>query len=280
MTTLSNLKRHRVLISGAVLTAFLIVFALLSIFWTPGDPTRIRIAMRLKGPLEAGLLGTDQYGRDVVSLLMVGAKNSLAIAWPAVGIGAVCGVLLGSAAAAWKGLFEEIAMRACDVTFAFPAILSAIMLGAAIGQGPTAAIWAIALFNVPVFARVTRGAARRVWAMDYILAARASGKTPWAIAWQDVLPNIASVIVIQLTIQLAVAIIAEAGFSFIGIGVSPPNPSWGRMLKESQTFLQQAPHLAVAPGIAIALAVLGLNLLGDGLRDLLDPDMRRRGRGR
>jgi len=280
MISLSSLKRHRIFFCGAVLTSLLVAFALLSMVWTPGDPMRIRIAMRLKGPLEAGLLGTDQYGRDVASLLMVGARNSLAIAWPAVGMGAVFGIALGSAAAAWKGLFEEIAMRACDVTFAFPAILSAIMIGAAIGQGPSAAIWAIALFNVPVFARVTRGAAKRIWSMDYILAARASGKTPWAIAWQDVLPNIASVIIIQLMIQLAVSIIAEAGFSFVGIGVSPPNPSWGRMLKESQTFLQQAPHLAIAPGVAIALAVLGLNLLGDGLRDMLDPDMRRRGRGR
>ena len=261
---------------GGALTSLLIATALLSTIWTPEAPTRVRIALRLKGPLEAGLLGTDHFGRDVTSLLMAGAWNSLAIAWPAVLLGAAIGIAIGCAAAALRGIVDEIAMRASDVVFAFPAVLSAIMLGALVGSGPMAAILAIAVFNVPVFARVTRSVALQVWTFDYIAAARAVGKHPLRITWEDVLPNIAGVLIVQVTIQLALAILTEAGLSYLGLGVRPPNPSWGRMLSDAQTYLAQAPHLAIAPGIAIALSVLGLNLLGDGLRDALDPTLRDR----
>jgi peptide/nickel transport system permease protein len=264
------------LLIGGTLTALLIGTALLSLVWTPEAPTRVRIPLRLKGPLEAGLLGTDHFGRDVVSLIMAGAWNSLAIAWPAVLLGAAVGTAIGCAAAAWKGIADEIAMRVSDVVFAFPAVLSAIMIGALLGSGPTAAILAIAVFNVPVFARVTRGVALQVWTLDYIAAARAIGKHPLRITWEDVMPNIAGALIVQVTIQLALAILTEAGLSYLGLGVRPPNPSWGRMLSDAQTYLSQAPHLAIAPGIAIALSVLGLNLLGDGLRDALDPTLRGR----
>jgi peptide/nickel transport system permease protein len=264
------------LLIGGTLTALLIGTALLSLVWTPEAPTRVRIPLRLKGPLEAGLLGTDHFGRDVVSLIMAGAWNSLAIAWPAVLLGAAVGTAIGCAAAAWKGIADEVAMRVSDVVFAFPAVLSAIMIGALLGSGPTAAILAIAVFNVPVFARVTRGVALQVWTLDYIAAARAIGKHPLRITWEDVMPNIAGALIVQVTIQLALAILTEAGLSYLGLGVRPPNPSWGRMLSDAQTYLSQAPHLAIAPGIAIALSVLGLNLLGDGLRDALDPTLRGR----
>ena len=273
----SRIRLNTALVVGGILTALLIITALLSLIWTPEVPTRVRVVMRLKAPLEAGLLGTDHFGRDVVSLLMVGAWNSLAIAWPAVLLGAAIGIAIGCAAAAWKGIADEIAMRASDVVFAFPAVLSAIMIGALVGSGPLAAILAIAVFNVPVFARVTRGVALQVWTLDYIAAARAIGKHPLRITWEDVMPNIAGALIVQVTIQLALAILTEAGLSYLGLGVRPPNPSWGRMLSDAQTYLSQAPHLAIAPGIAIALSVLGLNLLGDGLRDALDPTLKARG---
>jgi peptide/nickel transport system permease protein len=276
MSRRSTLPLNATLVIGGVLTALLIGTALLSLVWTPEAPTRVRIPLRLKGPLEAGLLGTDHFGRDVVSLIMAGAWNSLAIAWPAVLLGAAIGTAIGCAAAAWKGIADEIAMRVSDVVFAFPAVLSAIMIGALLGSGPTAAILAIAVFNVPVFARVTRGVALQVWTLDYIAAARAIGKHPLRITWEDVMPNIAGALIVQVTIQLALAILTEAGLSYLGLGVRPPNPSWGRMLSDAQTYLSQAPHLAIAPGIAIALSVLGLNLLGDGLRDALDPTLRGR----
>jgi len=277
MSTRSAIRWNAALVIGGILTAILIATALLSLVWTPEVPTRVRVAMRLKAPLDVGLLGTDHFGRDVLSLLMVGAWNSLAIAWPAVLLGAAIGTAIGCAAAAWKGLADEIAMRVSDVIFAFPAVLSAIMIGALVGSGPLAAILAIAVFNVPVFARVTRGVAMQVWSLDYIAAARAIGKHPFRITWEDVLPNIAGALIVQVTIQLALAILTEAGLSYLGLGVRPPNPSWGRMLSDAQTYLSQAPHLAIAPGIAIALSVLGLNLLGDGLRDALDPTLKARG---
>ena len=264
------------LVIGGVLTLGLIAVAVLSTVWTPEVATRVRVAMRLKAPLELGLLGTDHFGRDVLSMLMAGAWNSLAIAFPAVLLGALVGVVIGSTAAALRGWFDEVAMRAADVVFAFPAVLSAIMLGAVLGSGPTAAILAIAVFNVPVFARVTRGVALQVWTLDYVAAARALGKRPLRIALDEVLPNIAGALIVQVTIQLAFAILTEAGLSYLGLGVRPPNPSWGRMLNDAQTYLGQAPHLAIAPGLAVALSVLGLNLLGDGLRDRLDPTLRER----
>jgi peptide/nickel transport system permease protein len=265
------------LIIGAVLTVGLVAVAVLSTVWTPEAPTRVRVPLRLKAPLELGLLGTDHFGRDVLSMLMAGAWNSLAVAFPAVLLGALLGVAVGSTAAAVRGWFDELTMRAADIVFAFPAALSAIMLGAALGSGPTAAILAIAVFNIPVFARVTRGVALQVWTLDYVAAARALGKRPLRIAVDEVLPNIAGALIVQLTIQLAFAILTEAGLSYLGLGVRPPNPSWGRMLNDAQTYLAQAPHLAIAPGVAIALSVLGLNLLGDGLRDRLDPTLRERG---
>ncbi|MBF9232224.1 ABC transporter permease [Microvirga alba] len=277
MKRILRLRWNTALIVGGILTSLLIVTALTSLVWTPEVPTRVRIAMRLKAPLEAGLLGTDHFGRDVTSLLMVGAWNSLSIAWPAVLLGAAIGIAIGCAAAAWKGIADEIAMRASDVIFAFPAVLSAIMIGALVGSGPLAAVLAIAVFNIPVFARVTRGVALQVWTLDYIAAARAIGKHPLKITLEDVLPNIAGALIVQVTIQLALAILTEAGLSYLGLGVRPPNPSWGRMLSDAQTYLTQAPHLAIAPGVAIALSVLGLNLLGDGLRDALDPTLRGRG---
>lgn len=270
------LLRHPTLLLGGLVTALLLGVALVSLVWTPASPTAIQIAQRLKPPLQAGLLGADHFGRDVASMLMAGAWNSLSVAFVAVLLGMLGGIALGTLAAAWRGWAEEVAMRIADVTFAFPAVLSAIMIGALIGPGATTAVIAIGVFNIPVFARVSRGAALQLWERDFVLAARAAGKGPVLITLHHVLPNIAGLLVVQATIQLALAILAEAGLSFLGIGLPPPNPSWGRMLSDAQTYLGQAPHLAVLPGLAIALAVLGLNMLGDGLRDLIDPKLRRK----
>lgn len=259
------------LVAGSAIVGLLVAMALVSLVWTPASPTRMAIAQKLKPPLEAGLLGTDQFGRDVLSILMVGAQNSLSVAALAVLLGSVGGTLVGVLAAACRGRVEELVMRACDVVFAFPPIVSAMMLGALLGPGRTTAIVAIAVFMVPVFARVTRSTALQIWSRDYILAARGAGKGSVGITFAHVLPNIASQIVVQVTIQLGLAILTEAGLSFLGLGAPPPTPSWGRMLADAQVQMAAAPWLAIVPGTTIALAVLGLNLLGDGLRDLLDP---------
>ena len=206
----------------------------------------------------------------------MGARNSILVGLIAVSIGLAVGTALGLLAAARGGWLEELIMRLADFTFAFPAILSAIMLTAVFGAGIVNAIIAIGIFNIPTFARITRASARSIWAREYVLAARACGKGPWRITLDHVLPNMLSVLIVQATIQFALAILAEAALSYLGLGTQPPQPSWGRMLAEAQTLLFQAPLLAVFPGMAIALAVLGLNLLGDGLRDVLDPRLARK----
>src|SRR3982750_4727430 len=190
-------------------------------------------------------------------------------------IGVFTGTALGLLASAQGGWWEEVIMRIADFGFAFPAILSAIMLTAAFGPGMVNAIIAIGIYNTPTFARITRASANAVWTREFVLAARACGKGVFAITMEHVLPNIASVLIVQATIRFAIAILAEAALSYLGLGTQPPQPSWGRMLSEAQTMMFQAPLLAVFPGLAIALAGLGLNLLGDGLRDLLDPRLAR-----
>ena len=268
--------RHPSFAIGLVLTTLLVAVAALSLVWTPYSPYEIDMALRLRAPDARHWLGTDPYGRDIASLLLVGARASILVGVIAVGIGLAIGVSLGLLAAARRGWVEEALMRVCDFGFAFPAILSAIMLTAVFGPGMVNAIIAIGIYNIPTFARITRASANAVWAREYILAARASGQSTWAITWEHVLPNIASVLVVQATIRFAIAILAEAALSYLGLGTQPPQPSWGRMLSEAQTLLFQAPMLAVYPGVAIALAVLGLNLLGDGLRDLSDPKLARK----
>lgn len=262
---------HVRLVLGAAITAAVVAMALLSLVWTPFPATRMRIAMKLKAPLEAGIAGTDALGRDIFSQLMLGAWNSLSIAILAVLFGMIVGVALGTAAAARRGFVEETIMRFADVIFAFPALISAIMIAALIGSGAKTAIIAIALFNVPVFIRVSRGLAQRVWANDFCLAAQAAGKGGFRITVDHILPNIAGGVAIQATIQVGLAILVEAGLSFLGLSLAPPAPSWGRMLSDAQTYLSQAPWMAIAPGLAVAVAVLGFNLLGDGLRDRFDP---------
>jgi len=267
--------RHPSFIVGAVLVALLLLAASLSLLWQPYPPAEIDIPNKLASPSFSHWLGTDSLGRDIASQLLVGSQNSIVVGVVAVGIGFTVGVALGCLAAARRGWVEEAVMRLSDFTFAFPALLTAIMLTAIYGPGLLTSIVAIGIFNIPVFARLTRASARSAWTRDYVLAARAAGKGPWLITWDHVLPNIANVLIVQATIQFALAILAEAALSYLGLGTQPPQPSWGRMLNEAQTMLFEAPLLAVYPGVAIALAVLGLNLMGDGLRDLLDPKLSR-----
>jgi peptide/nickel transport system permease protein len=256
---------------GAGLCSALVLMALLSWVWTPYPATAIDMAARLQGPSASHWLGTDAYGRDVASQLLVGARSSLAVGLAAVGLGLLVGASLGLLAAARPGWVDVLVQRVADVSLAFPALLTAIVLAAVWGPGMGNAVVAIALFNIPIFARLARATALGIWSRDYVLAARACGKDRWRITWEHVLPNMAAVLIVQASSQFALAILAEAALSYLGLGTQAPQPSWGRMLSEAQTLLYQAPLLAVFPGVAIALSVLGLNLLGDGLRDWIDP---------
>ena len=261
------------LIVGGILVMAIVVMAFLSMAYTPHDPNRMNIAQRFQSPGSAHLLGTDQYGRDIFSRVMKGAVNSLIVGWVAVGIGMGFGVLLGSVAAFWRGWKDEGVMRLVDVLYGFPAVLSAILITSIFGPGIINSMVAIGIFNIPIFARLTRGASLSVWQRDFVTSARAVGQSNRAIIWHTILPNILSPLIVQGTVQLAIAILAEAALSYLGLGTQPPHPSWGRMLSEAQTFMEISPWLAIFPGLAIAVAVLGFNLLGDGLRDLLDPKL-------
>ena len=267
--------RHTGFAAGGFITLAVVLVALLALVWTPHSIADTAMDIAKQAPSWAHWLGTDSYGRDVLSQLMVGAQASIAVGVIAVGIGLLAGTLLGLLAAAAPGWVREVVMRGADFTLAFPAILSAILLTAIYGPSMTNAIVAIGIYNIPGFARIARAAAAGVWSREFVQAARASGKNKVQITWQHVLPNIASVLVVQATIRFAVAILAEAGLSYLGVGTQAPQVSWGRMLAEGQTEMFSAPMLAVWPGLAIVITVLGLNLLGDGLRDVLDPRLAR-----
>ena len=265
----------RSLLIGTIITGLLIGLAVLSLVWTPYSPTGMNILRKLQGPSMQHWLGTDALGRDVLSMVMVGARNSLSVALIAVAVGMGLGVPLGAYAAARGGMIDGFVMRMTDLAFAFPALLTAVLITAVFGPGAVNAMIAIGIFNIPVFARITRGASMGLWKRDYVLAARCAGRGDVAITLDHILPNIGHVLIVQATIQFALAIVAEAGLSYVGLGTQPPMPSWGKMLNDAQTYIYDAPHLAIFPGLAITFAVLGLNMLGDGLRDILDPRVRR-----
>ena len=260
---------------GGTLTLVFLGLALVSFIYTPYDIELFDTPNKLHPPDAINWLGTDHFGRDILSMIMMGARTSIAVAVLAVGIGIAVGVPLGLLAAARRGsLLDELIMRGNDLVFAFPSLVIAILITAIFGASATNAIIAIGIFNIPVFARLSRGAALPIWERDFILAARVAGKSSTRISIEHILPNIANLMIVQGTIQFSLGILAEAALSYIGLGAQSPTASWGRMLADAQTLTFIAPHAALFPGMAIVLLVLGLNLLGDGLRDWLDPRIR------
>ena len=264
-------RRSPTLVTGVVLVGLVVLTALVSFVWTPHDPLKVDAAVRLLGPSKDYLLGTDKFGRDLLSQIMVGARTTLYVGVVAVGVAAVIGTppgILAGMSARWLG---EFVMRVNDLVLAFPALLLAIMFGAVFGANTLTAMIAIGIATVPSFARIARSGTLQVMSTEYVLAARAAGRPRFRIALRHVLPNIGGLLIVQCSVSFAIAVLSEAALSFLGFGTRPPTPSWGRMLQESQELLAVQPRLALVPGIAIAIAVLGFNLLGDGLRDRLDP---------
>ena len=254
----SSGSRFRNLVPGAVLVLVFFGAAIISFFYTPFDVEKLNIQQRMLTPNAVNWLGTDHFGRDILSMLMVGARTSLAVAFIAVGIGLLFGVPLGLTAASYRGgWLDEMIMRGNDLVFAFPALVIAIMITAVFGPGAVNAIIAIGIFNIPVFARLTRGASLSLWNREFIMAARVAGKSSARISIEHILPNILNLLIVQGTIQFSLGILAEAGLSYVGLGAQPPTPSWGRMLADSQTLTTIAPHLALFPGMVIELTVLG-----------------------
>jgi peptide/nickel transport system permease protein len=263
--------RHATFTAGVVVSLLLVATALLSLAWTPKDPLAMAIGARLQGPTLVHPFGTDQYGRDILSRVMAGARTSIAVGVIAVGLGLLAGMVLGIASGWVGGWLDETLMRLIDAVQGFPAILSALLLTAVFGPGIVISMVAIGIAFVPVFARLTRASFLELRAREFVLAARALGAGDRRLILRHILPNTLAPVIVQATTSFPVAILAEAALAYLGLGTQPPNPSWGLMLKEAQNFLALSPSFALFPGGAIGLTVLGLNLLGDGLRDVLDP---------
>jgi peptide/nickel transport system permease protein len=256
---------------GLAITAAIVAVAALSLVYTPRDPLQMDIGARLETPSAAHPLGTDQFGRDLLSRVMRGAVSSLVVGTVSVSIAMGAGVLLGMLGGYFGGWLDEALMRVMDAVYGFPAVLSALLVTAAFGPGIVISMVAVGAASVPIFARLTRGNFLALREREFVLAARALGARDGSIIGRHILPNTLSPLIVQATITFPVAILAEAALSYLGLGTQPPHPSWGLMLKDAQNFLALSPWYAIFPGSAIALAVLGFNLLGDGLRDLLDP---------
>ena len=261
------------LVIGGLIVLTVLGMAILSFFWTPHDPTLVNSSARLERPSAEYWFGTDKFGRDVFSQILMGSRTTLFVGFVAVGVAALVGVPLGILAGMAPRWFGELLMRGNDLLLAFPALLLAIMFAAVYGASTFVAMVAIGIASIPSFARLVRSGTLQVMRTEYVLAARAAGRRPFAIGVRHVLPNVSSLVIIQASVGFAIAVLAEAALSFLGFGTPPPTPSWGRMLQESQEMLFSAPRLAVFPGLAIAVAVLGFNLLGDGLRDRFDPKL-------
>ncbi len=275
MTGLEDTQRQRLspmLLVGGAIVGLIVLAAAVSFFWTPWSTIFTDVDHPAAGPGTAGhLLGTDSRGRDIASLLMAGAKTTLYVGILAVGIASVVGTPLGILAGMVRPGPAEFIMRITDLMLAFPALLLALAFATVWGSSLTTAMTAIGIATIPSFIRVVRAGTVVVMTTDYVLAARVAGRRRFGIALRHVLPNVIGLVIVQVSVSYAIAILAEAALSYLGLGAGPTTPSWGRMLYENSAALTYAPVILIWPGLAIALAVLGCNLLGDGFRDRLDP---------
>ncbi|GAA5187058.1 ABC transporter permease [Rugosimonospora acidiphila] len=267
-------RRPVTLVVGCVLAGLIVVVALLSLFWLPYSTSDLS-GGRLAGPSAAHLLGTDKLGRDLLTQLMVGARIALEVGCGAVVLGGILGVAAGLAAGFATRWLDDTIAATLDILIAFPVLLLAMLLVAARGASLATAIVAIGLGSAAIVARLTRVLVKRILGQDYVTAARTSGTSWPRIVAEHVLPNIWPTLVVNLALQLGVAVLAEASLSYLGLGTPPPNESWGRMLQEAQATVLTAPLGAIAPGVLLIMLVVGVNLIADGLRDVADPTRRR-----
>jgi peptide/nickel transport system permease protein len=266
------------LLLGAALVLLFVGIGLLSLVWTPYDPEAVAVDLRLLPPGTDGyLFGTDRLGRDVLTQVMAGARNSLLVGVVSTVAALIPGLLIGLAAAGSGPFWQTVLSRGADVGVALPGVLVALVLATSMGPGSASAITAIIVWFIPVVARVVIGPAKQVLSRDFVEAAFAYGRRRWYVLLRHVVPNIGPLLIVQASVMIALAILIEAALSFLGVGAQRPTPSWGRLLNEAQPLIFDAPYLMVFPGVAIMLAVLGFNLLGDGLRAILDPQQEARG---
>ncbi|MGI9145962.1 MAG: ABC transporter permease [Chloroflexota bacterium] len=268
------LGRSRLLTTGVAICLPLALIAMFAPTLAPYDPLAVQARQRLQPPGAAHLMGTDDLGRDILSRIMFGAHISFEVGLASVALGLLLGVALGASAGYVMGVFDAVVMRVMDAVLAFPAILLALALVIVLGPGLLTVMTAVALVRVPIFARTVRASVLGERDKDYVRAARCLGQSNLAILARHIMPNAISPIVVLGTSYFATAIVLEASLSFLGLGVTAPDVSWGTMLNESRQYMERFPWAPLFPGLAITLAVLGFNLLGDGLRDLLDPRLR------
>ncbi|WP_322805741.1 ABC transporter permease [Thermanaerothrix sp.] len=269
-----RLLRHRLALVGIILTAIILIMAIFAEVIAPYDPLEIRLKERLQPPSAAHIMGTDHLGRDIFSRVVYGARISLQVGVVSVALGTIVGLFVGMAAGYLGRSVDTVLMSIMDAIYAFPAILLALALVAAFGQGLVTVMTAIAIVRIPIFARTVRSSILAEKEKEYVEAARCIGQREWLILFRHILPNILAPLIVVTTTYFAAAIVVEASLSFLGLGVPPPAASWGVMLNDGRKYMEQAPYVVVYPGLAISLAVLGFNLLGDGLRDVLDPRLR------
>lgn len=271
-----RLKRNKLAMLGLIILTILILTAIFADFIADYDTevTKINVIERLEGPSSEHWFGTDEYGRDIFARIVHGTRTSLFVGVISVGIALSIGGLLGSIAGYYGGRLDNAIMRVLDVLLAIPSILLAITIVTALGRGLTNLMIAVGISNIPGFARVVRASVLNVRDQEYIEAARAIGAKDYQIIFQHVLPNCLAPIIVLSTLKVAGAIMATAGLSFIGLGVEPPRPEWGSMLSGGRAFIRDQVHVLLYPGLAIMITILSLNLLGDGLRDALDPRLK------
>ena len=271
---LRRAARTRLAPFGAVVVFAAVVMALAAPLVSPHDPLKQNLDNALARPGRAHVLGTDNVGRDVLSRVIWGTRVSLIAGVVSVALAALVGSLLGLLAGYAGGHVDGLVMRAMDAVLSFPPLVLALALGAVLGAGLTGVLIALGVVYTPTFARLMRGQVLTITARDYVDAARALGVSAWRIAWRHVVPNAATPIVVQASLSVAFAILAEASLSFLGLGIQPPQASWGSMINAGRGYLQQAPWIVFAPGGALFVTVVGLNLVGDAVRDALDPKQR------
>lgn len=273
-STLARLARNRLSLVGMIITLVVILTAILAPILAPYNPEAIDLVERLKPPSSIHWMGTDHLGRDILSRVIYGARISLQVGVVSVFLGTILGLILGAIAGYLGGRLDSGIMGLMDAIYAFPAILLALALVAAFGPGLVTVMTAIAIVRIPIFARTVRGSVLAEREMEYITAARTIGMSDLRILIRHILPNIMAPMIVVTTTYFATAIVVEASLSFLGLGVPPPAVSWGVMLNDGRKFMEAVPHVVLFPGAAISITVLGFNLLGEGLRDVLDPRLR------
>ncbi|WP_339251566.1 nickel transporter permease [Sporosarcina sp. FSL W8-0480] len=270
-----RLGKNKAAVVGGVLILFFILTSFFGPLFTTLDPYETQISNKLKPPSAEHWFGTDNYGRDIFTRIIYGMAITMKVGFFSVTLGGVIGVLLGIISGYYGGKLDTVIMRLMDVLLAFPGILLALAIVSVLGGSVQNMIIAVGVFSVPAFARIVRGSTLSVRKLEYIDAVKALGASDARIIFKHILPNVMSPIIVQLTLRIATAVLTASGLAFLGLGAKPPTPEWGVMLSEGRAYMQQAPHLVLFPGVAIVIVVLAFNIFGDGLRDALDPKMKK-----